>query len=63
MYTDQFKTLFEMYDTFSVFNMQLPKVPSYIYDNLSHKLRPYQEEAISRWLHYIDIGTKTVLSS
>ena len=59
MYTDQLNTLFELYDTFSIFNMPLPKVPSYIYDNLSHKLRPYQEEAISRWLHYMDIGTKT----
>lgn len=33
--------------------LQYPSIPNYIIDNLNHKLRPYQEEAIQR-LMYIE---------
>lgn len=53
------KTLFGLYDAMSEMNMGLPEVPKYISSNLRYPLRPYQEEAISRWSHYMDVGTKT----
>ncbi len=53
------KTLFGLYDAMSEMNMGLPEVPSFISSNLRYPLRPYQNEAISRWSHYMDVGTKT----
>lgn len=53
------KTLFGLYDAMRKMNMELPDVPKYISGNLRHALRPYQEEAIRRWSHYMDTGTKT----
>ena len=53
------KTLFGLYDAMSEMNMGMPDVPSFISSNLRHELRPYQNEAISRWMHYMDVGTKT----
>lgn len=50
-------TLYEKYDVFANFNIPLPEVPKYITSNLKHELRPYQTEAIRRWLHYIDEGS------
>ena len=29
-----------------------PEIPQYIYDNLSHKLRPYQEQAGVKYRRY-----------
>ena len=28
--------------------LQYPDIPNYIIDNLNHRLRPYQEEAVQR---------------
>lgn len=53
------KTLFGLYDAMAEMNIGLPEVPKYISSNLRYPLRPYQEEAISRWSHYMDVGTKT----
>lgn len=53
------KTLFGLYDAMSEMNIGLPEVPKFISSNLRYPLRPYQEEAIRRWSHYMDIGTKT----
>ena len=53
------RTLFSLYDAMSEMNMGLPEVPSFISSNLRYPLRPYQNEAISRWSHYMDVGTKT----
>ena len=53
------RTLFSLYDAMSEMNMGLPEVPSFISSNLRYQLRPYQNEAISRWSHYMDVGTKT----
>ena len=38
--------------------MSFPKVPKHIKDNIAYPLRPYQEEAIGRWLQYMDSNTK-----
>ena len=38
--------------------MSFPKVPKHIKDNIAYPLRPYQEEAIGRWLQYMDSDTK-----
>jgi len=38
---DQFNTLF----------VTPPEVPSYVLDNLSHKLRPYQKQALSQFIY------------
>lgn len=36
-------------------------LPAYITDNLRMKLRPYQEEAINRFLHYLDVNPRKQL--
>lgn len=46
--------LFETYDSIVKAGMSFPVVPKYVKENLAHSLRPYQEEAIGRWLHYMD---------
>lgn len=49
-----YKTLFETYDSVIASGMTFPEVPRYISSNLKHPLRTYQEEAVGRWLHYMD---------
>ena len=34
----------------TIFSEAPPEVPDYVADNLSHKLRPYQEHALSQYL-------------
>ena len=52
------KPLYELYDAMSAMNVALPEVPKFIANNLRYPLRPYQNEAIRRWMHYMDEGTK-----
>ncbi len=49
------RTLSSIYDAIS----DLPPVPHHISSNLKHSLRPYQQTAIRRWLHYMNVDTKT----
>ena len=42
----------ETFNTLSNSGVVFPVVPDYILDNLAFELRPYQKEAISRFLHY-----------
>ena len=46
--------LYEDFDSAKRLGVKFPDVPKHIRDNLRYELRPYQEEAISRWLHYMD---------
>ena len=46
--------LYEDFDSAKRLGVKFPDIPKHIRDNLRYKLRPYQEEAISRWLHYMD---------
>lgn len=48
------RTLSNVYDEIS----DLPPVPHYISSSLKHQLRPYQQTAICRWLHYMGVGTQ-----
>lgn len=48
------KPLYEKYDMVTASGIFFPAAPKHIRENLSHKLRPYQEQAIGRWLHYMD---------
>lgn len=51
---DQPKALYVRYDTIPETGISFPTVPKHIKDNLAYSLRPYQSEAIGRWLHYLD---------
>lgn len=55
---DRPKALYEKYDMIPETGMSFPKVPKHIKDNIAYPLRPYQEEAIGRWLQYMDSDTK-----
>ena len=55
---DRPKALYEKYDMIPETGMSFPRVPKHIKDNIAYSLRPYQEEAIGRWLQYIDNDTK-----
>lgn len=55
---DRPKALYEKYDMVPETGMSFPGVPKHIKDNIVYPLRPYQEEAIGRWLQYIDNDTK-----
>lgn len=55
---DRPKALYEKYDMVPETGMSFPGVPKHIKDNIAYPLRPYQEEAIGRWLQYIDNDTK-----
>lgn len=55
---DKPKALYEKYDMIPEAGMCFPDVPKHIKDNIAYPLRPYQEEAIGRWLQYIDNDTK-----
>ncbi len=55
---DRPKALYEKYDMIPETGMSFPEVPKHIKDNIAYPLRPYQEEAIGRWLQYIDNDTK-----
>ena len=55
---DRPKALYEKYDMIPETGMSFPKVPKHIKDNIAYPLRPYQEEAIGRWLQYMDSNTK-----
>lgn len=48
------KPLYEKYNMVTASGISFPSTPKHIRENLSHKLRPYQEQAIGRWMHYID---------
>lgn len=54
--------IYETYDTVSQsgFIDFREKIPSYITQNLKHPLRPYQEEAIGRYLYYKTDKNRTV---
>lgn len=55
---DRPKALYEKYDMIPETGMSFPEVPKHIKDNIAYPLRPYQEEAIGRWLQYMDNDTK-----
>lgn len=55
---DRPKALYEKYDMIPEAGMSFPEVPKHIKDNVAYPLRPYQEEAIGRWLQYMDNDTK-----
>ena len=44
----------DMYQIYSRMQGGFTSVPDYISENLKHELRPYQVEAIGRYLHYYD---------
>ena len=52
--TDRPKALYEKYDIIPDTGLSFPAVPKHVKENLAYSLRPYQEEAIGRWLHYMD---------
>lgn len=54
---DRPKTLYEKYDMIPETGMTFPDVPKHVKDNIAFSLRPYQEEAIGRWLQYMDRDT------
>ena len=54
---DKPKALYEKYDMIPEAGMSFPEVSKHIKDNIAYPLRPYQEEAIGRWLHYMDADT------
>lgn len=55
---DRPKALYEKYDMIPETGMSFPEVPKHVKDNIAYPLRPYQEEAIGRWLQYMDNDTK-----
>lgn len=55
---DRPRALYEKYDMVLETGMNFPDVPKHIKDNIAYSLRPYQEEAIGRWLQYMDSDTK-----
>lgn len=55
---DKPKALYEKYDMIPETGMSFPEVPKHIKDNVAYPLRSYQEEAIGRWLQYMDNDTK-----
>lgn len=53
---DAGKTLYERYNVASDGFVDFKSLtPSYISENLAYPLRPYQQEAIGRWMYYMDI--------
>lgn len=46
--------LYETYDVLDKNNIIQTDIPNYITDNLKYSLRPYQEEALARYLYYKD---------
>lgn len=55
---DRPEALYEKYDMIPQVGMSFPDVPRYVKDNLAYSLRPYQTDAIGRWIHYMDHDTK-----
>lgn len=55
---DKPKALYEKYDMIPETGMSFPAAPKHIKDNIAYTLRPYQEEAIGRWLQYMDNDIK-----
>ena len=53
--------LYETYDVLDKNNIIQTDIPSYITDNLKYPLRPYQEEALERYLYYKDDDSNKVL--
>jgi type III restriction enzyme len=52
---DKPQTLYAKYDTASEGFIDFKSlVPSHVTDNLAYPLRPYQEEAVGRWMYYYD---------
>ncbi len=55
---DRIQTLHEKYQVIKETLGAFEEVPSYLEDNLAHSLRPYQSEAISRFIFYLDKDQK-----
>lgn len=53
--------LYETYDVLSENNIIQTDIPNYITDNLKYPLRPYQKEALERYLYYKDDNSNKVL--
>lgn len=53
--------LYETYDVLSENNIIQTDIPNYITDNLKYPLRPYQKEALARYLYYTDDNSNKVL--
>lgn len=52
---DKYKELLcNRYTSGDLADQKLPGIPKHITDNLAHTLRPYQEEAVRRWLHFVE---------
>lgn len=47
----------------SIFSDPLPEVPDYVVDNLGHKLRPYQERALSQFIFTQEIDQADLYSN
>ena len=52
--------LYETYDVLSENNIIQTDIPNYITDNLKYPLRPYQKEALVRYLYYKDDDSNKV---
>ena len=53
--------LYETYNVLSENNIIQTDIPNYITDNLKYPLRPYQKEALERYLYYKDDDSNKVL--
>ena len=53
--------LYETYNVLSENNIIQTDIPNYITDNLKYPLRPYQKEALERYLYYKDDNSNKVL--
>lgn len=53
--------LYETYDILVKNNIITRDIPNYITDNLKYPLRPYQKEALERYLYYKDDDSNKVL--
>lgn|SRR5699024_4992392 len=47
----------------SIFSSPPPEVPDYVADNLGHKLRPYQEHALSQFIFTQEIDQADLYSN
>ena len=53
--------LYETYDVLAKNNIIQTDIPNYITDNLKYPLRPYQKEALERYLYYKNDNSNKVL--
>lgn len=47
----------------TIFSEAPPEVPDYVADNLSHKLRPYQEHALSQFIFTQEMDQADIYSN